>query len=102
GFGGAIGGSGGLTKAGTGHIGLTVANSYSGPTTVTGGFLDLAHNQAVQNSVVTLSGGQLGFVGATAPVLGGLAGPGNQVLGGTVNSLSVGSTGASTTYAGNL
>ena len=101
-FNGAISGGGGLTKTGTGHIGLLTANSYTGPTTVAGGFLDLAHNQAAQNSTVTLSGGTLGFISVSAPVLGGLAGTGNLPLTGSLNSLTVGGNNASTTYSGNL
>jgi autotransporter-associated beta strand protein len=102
GFNGAIGGSGGLTKTGTGRIGLLAANTYTGPTTVTGGYLDVVNNQALQNTTVTLNGGTLGFFGpATVPVIGGLAGSSNLAIGG-LPGLSVGNNNSSTTYAGNL
>jgi fibronectin-binding autotransporter adhesin len=102
GFTGPISGSGGLTKSGPGHIGLLAANSYSGPTTLTAGFLDILHNQAAQNSTISLNGGTLGFaLPASAPVLGGLAGNTSLALSG-INGLSIGNNNASTTYSGNL
>src|SRR5207237_10732806 len=62
GFNNIISGAGGLTKTGPGRIGLLAANTYSGPTNVLAGFLDVGHNQALQNSTATLSGGAIGFV----------------------------------------
>jgi autotransporter-associated beta strand protein len=100
GLNGVISGGGGLTKIGVGGIRLLAGNTYSGPTTVSAGSLEIAHDQAAQNSTVNLNGGTLAFSTAT-PTLGGLTGSGNLALGG-LTSLYVGNNNASTTYAGNL
>ena len=99
----AIGGIGGLIKSGTGRIGLIQANTYTGTTTVTGGSLDVVHNQAVQNSTVNLNGGTLGFFSpASAPILGGLGGSSNVAFNGVPSSLTVGNNSSSNTYSGGL
>ncbi len=96
-----------LTKVGPGTLTLAASNTYSGPTTVTGGALNLAHNLAVQNSTVTVSSsGALTFAaGITSPTLGGLAGSASLALATAAAepvTLNVGQNGQNTTYGGSL
>jgi autotransporter-associated beta strand protein len=86
---------------------LSNSNTFTGPTTVTNGTLNLAHPLAVQDSTVNVTaGGAVTFAaGVTSPVLGGLAGPGNIALATAASepvALSVGQNGQSTTYGGVL
>jgi fibronectin-binding autotransporter adhesin len=77
----AIGGSGALTKAGTGNLILTGTSTLTGPTSITGGTLSV--NGALASSAVTVaSGGKLGgtgTVGATSVASGGTIAPGNSI-----------------------
>ncbi|MDB6117495.1 MAG: hypothetical protein JWO08_1276 [Verrucomicrobiaceae bacterium] len=93
-----IAGPGSLTKLGSGTLTLATANTFSGPTTVTSGTLELSHVSALQNS--TVSSGSVSFVvaGTNTYNLGGLAGATNQALG--ANSISVGGNSETTTYTG--
>ena len=100
-FPGQITGAGGLVKSGSGTLTLSGANSFTGQTMVTGGSVIVGQNQALQNSTVTLTGGNLSFSGAANPVIGALAGTNSILLAG-LTSLNVGGNSASTTYAGNL
>ncbi len=109
-IGGAIGqgsSNNSLTASGAGTIVLAAANTFGGPTTVSGGTVRLGNPSSLQNSTVAVgSNNGLTFgpqIGAFS--LGGLAGSGNFALADTAASpisLSVGSNGASTTYSGNL
>jgi autotransporter-associated beta strand protein len=99
----------GITTAGANTITLSAANTFSGPTTVTAGKLDLANGLALQNSTLTLNAGSLVFdnsVASAAFTLGGLGGAGNINLSANITSypvaLTVGGNGASTTYSGVL
>ncbi|HSH17126.1 MAG TPA: autotransporter-associated beta strand repeat-containing protein, partial [Verrucomicrobiae bacterium] len=62
---GVISGSGGIVKIGTGRVSFgsgSVANTYTGPTTINGGILSIANNSASLGSGnLTLNGGVLGF-----------------------------------------
>ena len=49
---GIIGGAGGLTKSGAGTLTLTAANTFGGPTNISGGTLDLANGYALQASTL--------------------------------------------------
>ncbi|MEE9211970.1 MAG: autotransporter-associated beta strand repeat-containing protein, partial [Phycisphaeraceae bacterium] len=103
--GGVISGAGGLTKAGAAAVRLSGANTYTGPTTINAGNLQLVGGNAVPDtSAVTLAnvaGAQLQLAGGDETI-GSLAGGG--ALGGNVsllggNTLTVGDA-TSTTYAG--
>ena len=107
-YAGSIGGSIGLTKLGSGTLSLAGANTFSGPTTVSAGTLDLSNPSALQNS--TLATGGIAFdssVAGHAFTLGGLKGAGNITLqdnAATPNpvALTVGGNNANTTYSGVL
>jgi fibronectin-binding autotransporter adhesin len=101
------GGAGlGLNMTGSATVVLGAANTYSGPTTVSGGVLNLAHPLGLQDSTVNMAGGGLSFAaGIMSPILGGLSGSGNVNLA-TVSAqsvaLNVGNNGQNTTYGGSL
>jgi autotransporter-associated beta strand protein len=91
------------------------ANTYSGPTTLKSGWLNLQNANPIQNSTLIMSGGTLQFsslVTGNAFTLGGLsastAGTGydialqNGAITPVAIALSVGSNNADTTYAGVL
>jgi outer membrane autotransporter protein len=83
-FSGSIGGTGGLTKIGAGTFILTGASSYTGPTNVNAGILDV--NGSLASTVFVNSSGTLmgnGSIGALNVLSGGTAAPGNSI--GTLN-----------------
>ena len=110
-------GSYGLTKAGSGTLTLSAANSYDGNTTISAGTLRLGAAGAIPYEIGTSKGNVVLNGGATAGTLdlngfdatiNGLSGGTGAVLGQVINSaagtktLTVGGNGATTTYAGLL
>jgi len=61
----------GLTKVGNGTLTLANSNSYSGPTTLLTGQLNLNTNSALSTNTFTIAGGVLDNTGAGDVVLGG-------------------------------
>jgi fibronectin-binding autotransporter adhesin len=100
-FSGAIGGTGGLTVGG-GTETLSGANTYTGATTInTGATLALVGGGSIASSSGVTDNGTFDVSNATAGVaVAGLSGSGAVSLG--ANTLSVGSSGASTTFAGSI
>lgn len=85
-FAGAISGSGGIVKSGTGTLNLSGDSDYTGPTTVDGG--KLAVNGSIVSDVTVNDGGALGgngSVGSTTINGGGALTPGNSIGRLTVN-----------------
>lgn len=108
-----ISGTGSLNKAGGGTLILTGANLFTGPTTITGGVLNLSGGSALQGSnVVVPAPGGLVFdqsVAGNPPTFcfGGLSGSGNLALQNNASSpsavlLLVGCNNGNSTYSGAL
>lgn len=92
-----------LTKSNTSTWELSVANTFSGNTKVTGGTLKLTHNLAIQNSAFDTSGaGTLDISTITAPIFGGLIGDSgtgqNLVLHAGVTGLTLNPNSGTVTY----
>jgi len=86
-------GSGSLEKIGSGTLTLSDTNTYTGTTTVNGGFLDVEGSIASSSLTTVNAGGALtgaGIVGTTTIANGGILLPGN------------GTPGSAMTIAGNL
>ena len=95
----------GINMAGLRTLYLTGANTYTGPTTISSGTLQLNHSLALQNSTLNYNnqGGTLSFGTLTSATLGGLTGAQNLGLANSSSaalSLAVGNNNANTTYAG--
>jgi autotransporter-associated beta strand protein len=103
-IGGAISGSGGLTKVGVGQVDLNGTNTYTGTTTVNSGVMVLNSGSAIIDTgrVVVNGGAFATFLNET---IGSLEGGGGIVTtsagSGTVR-LTVGGNNLSTTYSGGL
>ncbi|MEZ0256989.1 MAG: autotransporter-associated beta strand repeat-containing protein, partial [Chthoniobacter sp.] len=102
-YSGALTGSGGLIKVGTGT--LTIGNaSNTAPITVNAGALAVGAG-GLGSGVITVNGGAINFGTFTSSVFGGLAGSGNLVLTNTNSlgvNLTVGTNNASTVFSGTL
>ena len=81
----AIGGTGGLTKQGSGLLNLTGANTYTGPTSVTAG--TLAVNGSLTSNTTVAASGTLGGNGTIFGTVsnGGIVAPGNSIGTLTIN-----------------
>ncbi len=99
-----ISGTGGVDFAGSGTTYLGVANTFSGPTTISAGAIELGDGQALQNSTLTYSstGGPLVISEFVSTVtLGALAGDRSFPLTNSIGvpmSLTVGQNNATTSY----
>ena len=93
-----VGGS--LVKNGLGTLLLSGANTFTGPTTVNLGVLQLQNGAAIADTaaVTVTAPGSLELL--TSETIGSLAGSGNTTL--NANTLTTGGDGTSTTYSGNL
>ncbi|HYD04777.1 MAG TPA: autotransporter domain-containing protein, partial [Reyranella sp.] len=82
-YGGSLTGGGGLIKAGIGTLILNGTNTYTGPTTVSGGRLSV--NGSITSNVTVAPGASLGGNGTItgAVTVGGAFAPGNSI--GTLN-----------------
>ncbi len=104
-YSGAISGTGGLVKSGSGTQTLAGNNTYTGATIISAGTLQAGANQALaRNSSVTLSnaaGATLNLAGynQTIDALGGGGASGGNVTLGS-GTLTVGNAGGSGTYSG--
>jgi autotransporter-associated beta strand protein len=66
----ALAGGGSLTKAGSGTVTLSGANSYSGGSTVSAGILNLGNTTALGTGTVTITGGTIVNSGSLVTLLG--------------------------------
>jgi autotransporter-associated beta strand protein len=62
----AITGTGSFTQAGTGKTTLNATNTYSGATTINSGTLEIAGSGSINNSAVTLNGGEFKYNSSVA------------------------------------
>jgi autotransporter-associated beta strand protein len=97
----------GITKTGVGTLLLSGANSFSGPSTINNGVLQLGNPNAVQNSTVMLNqaNGLRFSAKINSFVLGGLIGDVAEsltVAGSKKITLAIGSNGSSSSYSGIL
>jgi autotransporter-associated beta strand protein len=74
------GGSRSLTKAGTGTLTLSGANTYSGTTTLSTGTLNAGHNSAFGTGSLVLSGGTLGAIGGSRTLANNVSLAGNPTF----------------------
>ncbi|WP_422033789.1 autotransporter outer membrane beta-barrel domain-containing protein [Reyranella sp.] len=83
-FAGTITGTGGLNKSGNGLLNLTGANTYTGPTSITGG--RLAVNGSITSDVTVGPGGNLGGAGT---IFGNVVNDGAVAPGNSIGTLAV-------------
>jgi len=91
-----ITGTGGITKSGAGLLNLTGTNTYTGPTSVSGG--RLAVNGTITSNVTVNSGGNLGGAGTITGTVtnSGILAPGNSI--GTLTVTGTYTQAAGSTY----
>lgn len=97
-FSGAMSGTGGLTKEGTGTFLLDGTNSYSGQTTINAGTLRVQNGTAIADtSAVSVASGAT-FDLLSSETVGPLLGAGNVTLG--ANTLGINATTGTSTFSG--
>jgi autotransporter-associated beta strand protein len=101
-YGGVIAGAGALTKADTGTLLLSGANTYTGATMVSAGPLNVGINNAIgSSSAVTVNSGATLNLNTYSDTVGSIAGGGSLNLGTTnASTLTAGGNNTSTTFSG--
>ncbi len=98
-YSGVISGIGSLQKTGANTLLLTGMSTYTGPTAIDAGTLQLGANDVLSDmTAVTVAGGAIFDVNNFTDTIGSLAGAGNVMLG--TGTLSAGADNTSTTYTG--
>ena len=108
-YGGAISGSGQLVKLGTGVLDLSGTSTYSGPTKISAGTVELdggGNNLPLATALTIASGGVLDMAGVPQTV-GSLSGSAGAIVMNSLSSsylstLTVAPSAGSTTFAGNI
>ena len=108
-YGGTIGGNGQLIKLGTGNLDLVGSGTYSGPTTISAGTLELdggGNNLPAATALTIASSGVLNMAGNPLTV-GSLSGSAGAIVMNSLSSsypstLTVAPSSGSTTFAGNI
>ena len=108
-YGGAISGSGQLIKLGTGVLDLSGTSSYSGPTTISAGTVELdgnGNNLPLATALTIASSGVLDLAGVPQTV-GSLSGSAGAIITNHyspayASTLTVAPSSGSTTFAGNI
>jgi autotransporter-associated beta strand protein len=95
-----IGGTGSMTKLGSGTLRMNVANTYSGDTNLNAGPLTIAHQDALAQTNLVPGGGTLSVASISSFNVGGLKGSGGLSVG--AYTMNVGGNNQSTTYSGAL
>jgi autotransporter-associated beta strand protein len=97
-----LSGTGSLTKIGAGTLTLSVAESYSGQTLVSGGTLSVLNSLTSSSGVTVANGGTLAGTGTVSPLVVALGGTVSPGVGTSVGTLSVQSGVTTTAVNGTL
>ena len=110
GYSGAISGSGQFVKAGSGSLTLNGVNSYTGPTTISGGTLVLGGSNLPTATPLTIAAAGALDMGGNSQTVGSLSGAAGAIIANNLvhpshtytSSLTVNPTSGATTFAGNI